>query len=126
MCRLKCDRVNPCQNCVARSQEDACYFRGNKDHPARRPQADGAATQERIEHLERLVKHLLSERAPPTALPVSSNSGEEPLQIIASHESLPPDSHFTTATGKTLVEDPISVFRGNDWRLVLQEVLMPC
>ena len=92
--------------------------------PVSRRKEDGAATRQRIEQLERLVKDLISERTLS-----SSGSLEKPRDSFQSmgkdNKTIPHDVQNCNSTGKTVVDGTYSVFHGgNDWHLVLQEVFI--
>lgn len=92
--------------------------------PVSRRREDGAATRQRIEQLERLVKDLISER---TLSP--SGSLEKPSDTFQSMgndtRTIPREFQNCNSTGKTVVDGTYSVFHGgNDWHLVLQEVFI--
>ena len=73
MTRVKCSWEMPCQNCTARDQEAACKFRGPRDGPQpgthHGETNPGNVMRQRIDHLEDLVKKLISDRqlVPPSS-----------------------------------------------------------
>lgn len=123
--RLKCNREKPCQNCIARNQQDACYFRGHKNAvvPAIRRKEDSTATRQRIEQLERLVKQLVSERAS-VETDDSQRNGDTSRSVGGDVQKTPPGARASDSNGKLIVDGTHSVFHGgNDWQLVLEEVI---
>ncbi|KAI1337087.1 hypothetical protein F5Y15DRAFT_171018 [Xylariaceae sp. FL0016] len=120
--KLKCNRETPCQNCAARNESAACKFRGNKggDAAIAGPQKKTVMSQ-RLEHLENLVKGLISDRKDTTSVkkPVA-HTPESPQSMPAAFTS---DVHSTVRTGDSLVDDNHSVYvGGEDWYTVLQEI----
>jgi hypothetical protein len=61
MCRLKCDRVQPCLNCTKRGQPESCqYVKQNSTRLHSGGQHTAATVQDRVRQLEDTVKALLS------------------------------------------------------------------
>ncbi|KAK0624577.1 hypothetical protein B0T17DRAFT_590466 [Bombardia bombarda] len=114
--KLKCNREKPCQNCIARNDQEACRFQASHNvaasHHGRDMDANiGIATRHRISHLEDLVKSLIEERQ--KARKVGNTSTPESLDVGQS----------VTGTGKTIMEGVHSVYLGgDDWNTVLQEI----
>ncbi|KAI1379214.1 hypothetical protein F4677DRAFT_410932 [Hypoxylon crocopeplum] len=125
--KLKCNREKPCQNCTTRNEEAACEFRGPKNGslPAAHRDANGDGMRQRIEHLEDLVKKLITERqqVPSPGVnvvhtPDSSKHKPEPAPFVVA-----PDSRDMAGTGKTVMDGIHSVYLGgDDWYAVLQEI----
>lgn len=130
MLRLKCNREAPCQNCTTRGEHAKCKFRGAGSGPV--PTARGSsadAMRQRIDHLEDLVKRLAAER-----LPVSPPSSHHTVATRTAESSdaetgltcapTTPDSQDKSGVGSTVMEGVHSVYLGgDDWHVVLQEVL---
>ncbi|TAQ84990.1 hypothetical protein B7494_g6700 [Chlorociboria aeruginascens] len=117
--KLKCNRVQPCQNCIARDEQATCEYKGSKSGTtlmARRGE-NGDPMQQRIDHLENLVKRLISHRS---ELPLSSvvsgqvSSKPENGSIRTAMASDAPNTAFSA--GMTVIDGVYSVYKGaDDW-----------
>jgi len=92
VCRLKCDRVKPCLNCIKRGQPGSCEYvnqDGVQSHPG--GQQGIVAVQDRVRQLEDMVKVLMdSQNAIARGLPISEKSPSS-----ASPAGLVKDGGFT-------------------------------
>ncbi|KAJ9142435.1 hypothetical protein NKR23_g7269 [Pleurostoma richardsiae] len=116
--KLKCNREQPCQNCMTRGEQATCKFRGPKNGvtPITLADTNGDAMRQRIDHLEDLVKRLIAERREISSpsehvvyTPESSNSKAELHQTVV--ESDAPDA---AGAMETMMDGIHSVYLGGD------------
>jgi hypothetical protein len=124
--RLKCNREKPCQNCTARDERITCKYKGSKNGmtPIAHQDEHGDPMQQRIDHLEGLVKRLIAQRQeiPPNNVVCSQDSPKPGtgfvITAVASDASA-----VACSAGTTVIDGVHSVYKGaDDWYDVLQEV----
>ncbi|GAA6023115.1 hypothetical protein JCM11491_000075 [Sporobolomyces phaffii] len=115
MCRrkkLRCNRVDPCDQCTAKGQEDMCTWEGAEPLYTRRNEADTQDLRDQVARLESLVRYLTAQKneeearssrqlssrsnspASPALIPFPSDSAPEDTQTRDSVPSLsPPSQH---------------------------------
>ncbi|KAH8797366.1 hypothetical protein F5884DRAFT_815131 [Xylogone sp. PMI_703] len=122
--KLKCNREKPCQNCIARDERATCRYKSSKNETTQPvPQGgQGDSMQQRLAHLEYLVKNLMAQHLNPS------------LNNRASSQSIPgAGSELATLTGdasdeafrtgRTVIDGIYSVYKSSDdWYDVLQEI----
>lgn len=116
--RLRCNREKPCQNCSVRDERASCKYESSKSgtsssHPAAK---QGDAMQQRIDHLEGLVKKLITQHQlnPPNEVAEIRSSGQKAMSDTSDSAGSP---------SKTVIDGVHSVYKGaEDWYDVLQEV----
>ncbi|KAI9924598.1 hypothetical protein MW887_006871 [Aspergillus wentii] len=131
--KLKCCRTHPCSNCQKRGEDHLCTYVG--PGPRRRPaqsQSTSTQVQDRLQHLENLVKSLAQQKKAEDGQPSSQTQNAPPARVDdngqtsletpeSRHESggeSPPDSH-----GKLIVNDTgTSYIDGAHWRAILAEI----
>ncbi|KAI9148201.1 Efflux pump mlcE [Paramyrothecium foliicola] len=125
--KLKCNREQPCQNCITRGQENDCNFSGVKAAPSSRrgtANVSAPAMRGRIDKLEQLVKKLIAERQNEQNLVQTSVSYQ-----VHTPDSTQPEAESQTDprneanAGRVVIDGVHSVFSGgDDWYAVLQEI----
>ncbi|EED19685.1 conserved hypothetical protein [Talaromyces stipitatus ATCC 10500] len=116
-----CRARKPCHNCTVRDERASCKYESPKNisatelqhHPSKR----GNSMQQRINHLEDLVKNLISQhqQAPVSTGGAGTGSSMETSVFKAS------DS--THSPSKKVIDGAYSVYKGgDDWYDVLQEI----
>ncbi|KAH8699250.1 hypothetical protein BGW36DRAFT_377578 [Talaromyces proteolyticus] len=123
--KLKCNRERPCQNCTVRQEQSDCKYENSKNaYPLTdRRDEHKDKMQQRIDHLEDLVKKFITknERVPPSSSNTVysfENSKKGTKYAIPAVES---DVSYSTDT--TVIDEAHSVYGGaNDWYDVLQEI----
>jgi hypothetical protein len=123
--RLKCNREQPCQNCTARDERTTCKYKGSKNGTAPIPHQDehGDPMQQRIDHLEGLVKRLIAQRQdiPPNHV-VCSQGSPKPGAGFVMTAVASDASEVAPSTSTTMIDGVHSVYKGaDDWYDVLQE-----
>ncbi|OJD15239.1 hypothetical protein AJ78_04503 [Emergomyces pasteurianus Ep9510] len=113
--KLKCNRQQPCHNCISRGHDDLCVFANGKTSRTITPQTQGM--ESRLNRLERLVTSLTAEpgmashllEGSKTAAVTKSSSDDDSSQ----QDSIP-------ELGTMEEEEP---YRGStNWHDVLQEI----
>lgn len=129
--RLKCNREKPCQNCTARDERSTCNYKGSKNGstPSAHQEDHGVdLMQQRIDHLEGLVKKLIAQRpdSSPSSRVYTQDSPGSLTGPVTTASSLDA-SDVACSTGTTVIDGSQSVYKGaDDWYDVLQEVsLLP-
>lgn len=121
LARLRCNREKPCHNCSVRNEEASCKYEGLKkgtalsshEHSLRQ----GVSVQQRINHLEGLVKRLMEQQHPCT--PSRDITKSEPSTGDTTSDA----SDLAHSPGKTVIDGVHSIYKGADsWYDVLQEV----
>lgn len=124
--RLKCNREKPCQNCTARDEQTTCRYKGNKNGttPLSQQNEHGDPMQQRIDHLEGLVKRLIAQhqKIPPNDVVHSQDSPKPGTGFVMTAEASDgPDVAYSAGT--TVIDGVYSMYKGaDDWDDVLQEV----
>lgn len=124
--RLKCNREKPCQNCTARDEWAACKYKGSRNGAApiaHQEQED--PMKQRIDHLESLVKRLITQHhevpPPPESVIHSRDSLEVGTKALVT--PVPSDASDVACASTTVIDGVHSVYKGaDDWYEVLQEV----
>ena len=124
--RLKCNREIPCQNCTARNERTTCKYKGSKNGttPIAHQDEHRDEMQQRIDHLEGLVKRLIAQRQeiPPNNV-VRSRDSPKPGTGVVMTGVASDASDMACSAGKMVINGVHSVYRGaDDWYDVLQEV----
>jgi hypothetical protein len=123
VCRLKCNREQPCQNCTTRGEQSACKWRGSKIPGAGVLTTD--PMQQRINRLESLVKNLMSQNQQPTP-PEDREPPSPHPSLEEAGKGLANGDHglkWPINTGTTVIAGSHSVYKASDnWSDVLQEV----
>ncbi|KAL2830850.1 hypothetical protein BDW59DRAFT_140885 [Aspergillus cavernicola] len=115
--KLKCNREEPCQNCSTRGEQTACIFKGSTKAALLPSHGDRNADKmrQRIDHLEGMVKRLITQRQdipPPTIASPGGPQGPGAVRFAGS-----------TPVGTTVIDGLHSVYKStDDWYDVLQEV----
>lgn len=135
--RLKCNREQPCQNCITRDHQAGCFIRGVERAPtigAERGgvRGTGAGLQQRIDRLESLVTALMKDQEQVPALvhgieidghtpPQGSNPILSPINKQGVPlDAMPPVQH---GMGVLTMNDTSSVYRGTThWHDLLKEL----
>ncbi|KKK24816.1 hypothetical protein AOCH_000267, partial [Aspergillus ochraceoroseus] len=128
--KLKCNREQPCQNCVTRNEAINCRYRGSKvaTPPVSHPQDQGDPMQQRIDHLEDLVKRLITQQQELPAYDLSQGLDTIPPRTEAMPtpvvSEIPSGPGLTGSTPHTTIIDGVhSVYKGSDdWHDVLREI----
>lgn len=117
MHRLRCDRKQPCQSCIRLGQASACSYPFPQLSRSAHNTVEQTAFQQRIDHLEMLVRTLAESqqaKAPPT--PASTATSE--ISTVA-HENDPPSRDF----GRMHLEkNAASYVESDHWRAILDEI----
>ncbi|KAE8352768.1 hypothetical protein BDV28DRAFT_148725 [Aspergillus coremiiformis] len=120
--KLKCNREKPCQNCIARDEKIKCKYKGSsvRAQPISHHEEPGDSMQQRIDHLEGLVKRLIAQHQG-TPLANASRSQDSSKSGLSCVTADAPDT--SDMAGVTLIDDVHSVYKGTeDWFDVLQEI----
>lgn len=117
--RLRCNRERPCSNCTVRDERASCKYESPKNgsgtHHATK---QGDSMQQRINHLEDLVKNLIAQKQ---KAPITADGVETGPSV---KDSVSNTSESTRSPGKTVIDGGHSVYKGaEDWYDVLQEVV---
>lgn len=136
-CRLKCDRIYPCNNCKKRGDTVGCTFvgRGPRGKP-QHGQSSPTLVQDRLQHLENLVMSLAQkqkqtpDQGPDQVSDQVPDFNSEPQIVDANGPSYQTPSsmsgHDTRSphdTGTLVVNDEgTSYFESANWRAILKEV----
>ncbi|KAK9326963.1 hypothetical protein V1520DRAFT_91448 [Lipomyces starkeyi] len=121
--KLKCNREKPCQNCIARNEGTTCKYKGSDNGTAPIAHQDEHADlmQQRIDHLEGLVKKLIAQRQDilPNNVVGSQDSPTGFVMAAAASDA----SDLACTSGTTVIDGVHSVYKGaDDWHDVLQEI----
>ncbi|KAH6693393.1 hypothetical protein BKA61DRAFT_279693 [Leptodontidium sp. MPI-SDFR-AT-0119] len=125
--KLKCNREKPCQNCTARDERSTCNYKGSKNGstPSAHQEDHGVdLMQQRIDHLEGLVKKLIAQRpdSSPSSRVYTQDSPGSLTGPVTTASSLDA-SDVACSTGTTVIDGSQSVYKGaDDWYDVLQEI----
>lgn len=118
--RLRCNRERPCSNCTVREERASCKYESPKNGPATSQHhgtKQGNTMQQRINHLEDLVKNLIAQNQNAPITPEAVETGP------SFKDSVSDASESTHSPGKTVIDGGHSVYKGaEDWYDVLQEV----
>uniref|UniRef100_A0A093VCW8 Putative transcriptional regulatory protein n=1 Tax=Talaromyces marneffei PM1 TaxID=1077442 RepID=A0A093VCW8_TALMA len=119
--RLRCNRERPCSNCTVRDERASCKYESPKNGSAMNPQHHASkqrgSMQQRINHLEDLVKNLIAQNQ---KLPITPEGVETGPSF---KDSISDASDSTHSPGKTVIDGGHSVYKGaEDWYDVLQEI----
>ncbi|KLJ10504.1 hypothetical protein EMPG_14115 [Blastomyces silverae] len=113
--RLKCNRQQPCHNCISRGHDDLCVFANAKTPRANVTQTQGM--ESRLHRLERLVTSLTAE--PGMASQLLNDAG--PVDVIKT--SLDDDSSQESSIPEHGTMEEETPYRGStNWHDVLQEI----
>jgi len=123
--KLKCDRQQPCSQCIRRGRESQCVF----PVPTRKPVA---SLRNRLNHLESLVKDAMTaqNQGAPGALSDSLDTARErrsasngsinrPLNLN-SHDQA--NAQLTTVSGQVLVSKGQTYVGATHWAAILEDV----
>ncbi|KAK9482003.1 hypothetical protein V1527DRAFT_55070 [Lipomyces starkeyi] len=124
--KLKCNREKRCQNCTARDERTTCKYKGSKDETTRIAHQDehGDPMQQRIDHLEGLVKRLIAQRQeiPQHNVACSQDSAKPGTGFVRTAVASDA-SDVPFSAGTTVIDGLHSVYKGaDDWYDVLQEI----
>ncbi|KAE8557032.1 hypothetical protein EYB25_001738 [Talaromyces marneffei] len=119
--KLRCNRERPCSNCTVRDERASCKYESPKNGSAMNPQHHASkqrgSMQQRINHLEDLVKNLIAQNQ---KLPITPEGVETGPSF---KDSISDASDSTHSPGKTVIDGGHSVYKGaEDWYDVLQEI----
>jgi CCR4-NOT transcriptional regulation complex NOT5 subunit len=117
--RLRCNREKPCQNCTTRNEVSNCQYTVSRMNasPTEYPYKQSNPMQQRIDHLEDLVKSLIAQHQDISVQDRGTASGPTPEVSSSSSVISEGDTHTT------IVDGVHSVYKGKaDWYEVLQEV----
>ncbi|OKL63564.1 hypothetical protein UA08_01696 [Talaromyces atroroseus] len=114
--KLRCNRERPCQNCLVRDERASCKYKSSKNGTTPLNPKQGDAMQQRIDHLEGLVKRLITQHQQ-----VPLDGVAEPA--ILAKNSMSDASDSTSSPSKTVIDGVHSVYKGtDDWYDILQEI----
>jgi Fungal Zn(2)-Cys(6) binuclear cluster domain len=114
--RLRCNREKPCQNCTTRNEVSNCQYTMNAS-PTEYPYKQSNPMQQRIDHLEDLVKSLIAQHQDISGKDRGTALG--PTPEVSNSSSVISEGYTHT----TIVDGVHSVYKGKaDWYEVLQEV----
>jgi hypothetical protein len=115
--RLKCNRENPCQNCTARDERTTCKYKGSKNGttPIAHQDEHGDPMQQRIDHLEGLVKRLIAQRQeiPPNKVVCNKDSPKPGTGFVMTAVASDA-SDVACSAGTTVIDGVHSVYKGAD------------
>jgi hypothetical protein len=125
--RLKCNREKPCQNCITRNEQRTCNFRGVSNGSGNKvlPHLPADDMQQRIDHLENLVKTLMVQIQEGLGMKSSHPIDDDVARLDAFtskelENGLNTESSFSD---RTVVNKDHSIYKNpNDWSAVLKEV----
>jgi hypothetical protein len=127
--RLKCNREQPCQNCIVRQNSAGCVFRGaDKASAGGTRSAKASGMQQRIDRLEGLVTNLMAQGEMTrlnTPLEEPNGRGLSPTESNDYSTALPEQlpSAVQHGMGVMTVNETSSVYRGTThWHDLLKEV----
>ena len=86
--KLKCDREKPCSQCVKRGRASICSFPA--PNPRKRP---AVSMQNRLKHLESLVKGVMTNQSPDDRSKTPSNSRTTASLSTDTQSQLPPTAY---------------------------------
>lgn len=112
--KLKCDRKEPCSQCIKRGKGSLCII--PKPAPRRKP---AASMQNRLKHLESLVKGAMSSQ-----IPIESQNLGSSQMALPSRNVITPSSDATEiSSGKVLVDNNETTYVGaTHWAAILEDV----
>ncbi|WEW59965.1 hypothetical protein PRK78_005447 [Emydomyces testavorans] len=112
---LRCDRIQPCQNCAKRGQSCVYVHSAGQSKPgqsARQYPAYLNSLHDRIHHLEGVVLNLVSNKRSPGSRPVVSESRE-----------MPGEPHIIESVGRLSIGDDGTTYLGSStWQAILDEI----
>ncbi|KUJ06682.1 uncharacterized protein LY89DRAFT_702815 [Mollisia scopiformis] len=119
--KLKCDRKEPCSQCVKKGRESQCIF--PRPAPRRKP---AVSMQNRLKHLESLVKGAMSGQSPME----SRSHGDESSPSINFQMDEQSRNASTTgfgapeaSSGKVLVDENETTYVGaTHWAAILEDI----
>ncbi|EER40989.1 C6 transcription factor [Histoplasma capsulatum H143] len=112
--RLKCNRQQPCHNCISRGHDDLCVFANGKTPRSNAMQTQGMEC--RLHRLEELVASFTAEPGLASQLPNST----KPIDVIKT--SLDDDSSQEGSIPELGTMEEKTPYRGStNWQDVLQE-----
>ncbi|KAK9245854.1 hypothetical protein V1506DRAFT_506084 [Lipomyces tetrasporus] len=125
--KLKCNREKPCHNCTARDERTTCKYKGsdNGTTPIAHQDEHADPMQQRIDHLEGLVKRLIAQRQeiPPNNVVCSQDSPKPGTGFVMTAVGASDASDVACSAGTTVIDGVHSVYKGaDDWYDVLQEI----
>jgi hypothetical protein len=126
--RLKCNREQPCQNCITRNEQSTCIFRnfGNALGNGILPHSPADGMQQRIDRLESLVKKLMVQKKEGQSLKTcnSIDDGVARLDVFNSGKGLEDAPNTGNGSSDRMVMNgDHSIYKNpNDWSAVLKEV----
>lgn len=126
--RLRCNREEPCQNCVARNESSDCRYKSSRHAAAQRqalPDDDKHQMQQRINRLEALVKRLVAplQDIPNVDVVFTENNFTPETSSVLSPRASDRSDERGLVTPMTDIDGHHSVYKGrDDWFEVLQEV----
>ncbi|KAG5291502.1 C6 transcription factor [Histoplasma ohiense] len=114
--KLKCNRQQPCHNCISRGHDDLCVFANGKTPRSNAMQTQGMEC--RLHRLEELVASFTAEPGLASQLP----NGTKPIDVIKT--SLDDDSSQEGSIPELGTMEEKSPYRGStNWQDVLQEIV---
>jgi hypothetical protein len=137
MCRLKCDRVQPCLNCTKRGQPESCqYIKQNSVRSHAGGQQSIATVQDRVRQLENTVKALLnsqntlaqeftvSEKSHSSASPPAPTTDGGFTQSTApcSHSQTDPNLPKLSMGTFTSENDEVNFVGSEHWETILENI----
>lgn len=131
--KLKCDRENPCSQCIKKGRASLCIYPA----PTKRKKP-AASMQNRLKHLESLVKGVMTSQSPSQVNDISPQAiGPLPATKIAQHpnpaesatnfeplsDSAHQNSGLSTSSGQVVVGPNESTYVGaTHWAAILNDV----
>lgn len=117
--KLKCDREKPCSQCAKRGRSSQCTF----PPPAARKRP-AISMQNRLKHLESLVKGAMTGQPPPGE-PVSSGSIPNLAPGLQTHSEESPVSDASGRVVQGLETNEATYVGATHWAAILDDVCMP-
>ncbi len=118
--KLKCDRQQPCSQCVRKGRASQCTF----SMPVRKPVV---TLQNRLKHLERLVKDAMTAQSPTAqaALLISPDTSNGNISAPIIHGQDQTKGQQTPTSGQVLLNNGQTYVGATHWAAILEDVRTP-